>query len=618
MLKANNQRLLCITYTNVATEEVHERLGNSTLVEVATIHAKLWEIIKPYQNELIQIHIEKLKTEIEELNNSINTDEKLVEISKKCDLQEIICIKDNYYKSINKTAKEFKEEMMPLLINSDQIVLKNVENFKKFVNKFFRIENYKKCLQDLNSNSEGKKVKYDSRVNVDRLHKLLISHDTMLEYANKIVKRYDLLKKIIINKYPFIFVDEYQDTNFDVIEILETLSEYVKQKETNKNFVIGFFGDPAQKNYDSDKSNGLKECNYKLISKEYNRRSGAEVIDVINKFRNDSLKQKSIYKDSTGACVKFYSGNSDNIDKFIEQTANKLSIDNDNKLHCFLLTNKEIAKKINIENFYDIFSKFSFYKQNFSQLNTELLSKDNTKLGVVPNYIFNILNILNYKKTPDAFIIDVYSNINKESSIKEYIEFVNILKLIRGNSLKELIEEIDEIYLKTESLMFKYFINYNFQKENSVNIMNSFIKYVSENLRFEENEKDKELLEELLNMDIEEIILWYRYVSDEDMGNVVYHTYHGTKGLEFKNVVIVMTNAFGKTKNFFNSYFSDRNNIDKLDDNQRKKIEQASNLLYVACSRAIQNLYILYIDDITEIKTDLEDIFGEVEEFSDL
>jgi DNA helicase-2/ATP-dependent DNA helicase PcrA len=35
------------------------------------------------------------------------------------------------------------------------------------------------------------------------------------------------------------------------------------------------------------------------------------------------------------------------------------------------------------------------------------------------------------------------------------------------------------------------------------------------------------------------------------------------------------------------------------------------NLLYVACSRAIKNLRVLYLDDIKEIRIGIEAIFGE-------
>jgi len=60
-LKYHNQQILCITYTNVATNEIKERIGNSSLVKVSTIHERVWELIKDYQEELVQIHKDNIE-----------------------------------------------------------------------------------------------------------------------------------------------------------------------------------------------------------------------------------------------------------------------------------------------------------------------------------------------------------------------------------------------------------------------------------------------------------------------------------------------------------------------------------------------------------------------------
>lgn len=74
-LKIHNQKIRCITYTNVAVQEIKERLGNTNLVIVSTIHEFLWEEIKKYQTELVNIHNHKLKKEIDVLNSKLQTDD---------------------------------------------------------------------------------------------------------------------------------------------------------------------------------------------------------------------------------------------------------------------------------------------------------------------------------------------------------------------------------------------------------------------------------------------------------------------------------------------------------------------------------------------------------------
>ncbi|WP_207652750.1 hypothetical protein, partial [Clostridium puniceum] len=50
-------------------------------------------------------------------------------------------------------------------------------------------------------------------------------------------------------------------------------------------------------------------------------------------------------------------------------------------------------------------------------------------------------------------------------------------------------------------------------------------------------------------------ILWYKYILNEQDGKIIYHTYHGTKGLEFSNIIIIMENAFGRNREHFDFFF---------------------------------------------------------------
>lgn len=60
----HGQKVLCITYTNAAADEIKERLGNTPLVLVSTIHERMWEIIGPYKDQLMKLHRTKLREAI--------------------------------------------------------------------------------------------------------------------------------------------------------------------------------------------------------------------------------------------------------------------------------------------------------------------------------------------------------------------------------------------------------------------------------------------------------------------------------------------------------------------------------------------------------------------------
>lgn len=66
------KQVACITYTNVAKQEILQRIAEDPLVFVGTIHEFLWEVIRGYQQEIkaeILVHNDELKKPTEDLQN---------------------------------------------------------------------------------------------------------------------------------------------------------------------------------------------------------------------------------------------------------------------------------------------------------------------------------------------------------------------------------------------------------------------------------------------------------------------------------------------------------------------------------------------------------------------
>ncbi len=51
-LLANQQQIACITYTNVAKDEIKDRTDHNPVIFADTIHAFCWRILQHYQNKL--------------------------------------------------------------------------------------------------------------------------------------------------------------------------------------------------------------------------------------------------------------------------------------------------------------------------------------------------------------------------------------------------------------------------------------------------------------------------------------------------------------------------------------------------------------------------------------
>src|SRR5699024_842249 len=63
-----------------------------------------------------------------------------------------------------------------------------------------------------------------------------LDHDDVIELSKMIYENYSLISAIISQKYPYIFIDEYQDTAVDTIELL---MDNLLNKSENK-MVLGF------------------------------------------------------------------------------------------------------------------------------------------------------------------------------------------------------------------------------------------------------------------------------------------------------------------------------------------------------------------------------------------
>lgn len=627
-LEKNNQHIICITYTNVAAKEIAERLGNSKIVLVSTIHERLWDIIKPYKKELVDIHIAKINNEITVIRNDLSSDPKFsmyhsLTVQEQEAFKEFILKEENkeeFYNAYNLKATDYKKVMKEVFPELQPALYNNVGNFKSLLIKLYRLDRYNTCIKECMEQPRKCTIEYDARYNSDRLDKFKISHDSLLEYAKSLIIEHEKLQEILIDSYPYFFVDEYQDTSPIVVEILNALDTKAKNLENGHKFFVGYFGDRVQNIYSDGVGSKIGELhtNCEFINKRFNRRSCNEVIGVANKIRNDEIDQVSIYSDSSGGSVEFYYGTSEQINDFIENAKSEL---NEVPLHCFVLTNESVATHLGIRPIYDFFKNTKYYKSHFDQLSTELLSEDINKLGDIPLLIYRIVDfytLIKNERTPIYNILSKSdcSNIN----IDELHDILSVVTNIQVSELLDIISALCNIYNEDSiySNIFRRIIDSIFDIENiTVEGVKEFVcdKLYPSSFTDEDKAASITAVENLLSINIEQFKIWYNYINRQYDNNVIYHTYHGTKGLEFDYVVIIMGNSFGRQRNYFNLFFSNYNEFTSLSGEQLKIYNKAKNLLYVSVTRAIKHLKILYIDPISDFREPLTSIFGSVNKF---
>lgn len=617
----HNQHILCITYTNAAVSEIKDRLRNAPLVHVSTIHERLWEIIAPYHDQLLRQHRRKLRAEIEKCERELQNEpwakayQQLREDQKSafCSYISAEEVRNQFYSAREKNAQELKNAL-PDIKEAFPSLLTNTGNFKKIVQRIYTIADYSKSL--IKTRQRGcPVVKYDPRFNTDRLARMRISHDTLLTYAYNIVRSNDRLKQIVCDQYPVILVDEFQDTDSRVIQLIACVERYARK--IGHPFIAGYYGDICQNIYDDGVGAKLFQIHKGLerIQKKFNRRSSPEIIRTANRIRNDGLKQKSIYSSFPEGEVICRIQSAEEHDAVIENICRHWSIDIDNPLHCLELTNERVAAKSGFESIYNFFKQCAYYKRgrNYELLRDHILSQDENKLGDVQKLLFRLLAFRSRVQRDDTVFSELFPVDRLTSELQNILNISNIRNLISklrglsGATLDTYVDQIFEKYEKGDLLYDRCIHNVTAEEITSLAALKGYMQErlfpINEETPPSEEDRQENMrrIEEFLSIDMETFSRWYGYVSGQKArGNVVYHTFHGTKGCEYDNVLIFMTGRFGRNKpRFFTDLFralavGAPSSADSPD------VRAARNLFYVTVTRAVRNLCVVYLLDSNE------------------
>lgn len=543
-LKKSNQKIVCITYTNIAKNEINNRIENNELVLVSTIHEFLWSSIKQYQKQL--------KIEL-------------------CRLNEINFAKD---KTKGKADSRYIEKLTERIDSVSKIEY-NDTSFNDF-------------------------------------EKGVIQHDDVIEIAKMMYENYTLLTDIIAAKYPYLFVDEYQDTAEETIFcLLDCLL-----KRNSKKVVIGFYGDSHQKIYDYGigdlgkyyTSNGGQ---IELVKKEENYRSSLSIVSLLNNFRKN-IQQKP-QKEIQGSVkfiywanhpeepkkdkLKFRAGLLDTKNKIYDELVKKVTskgwnFENPSTDKILVLANSRVAQRAGFGKLYSI-----FYTQ-FGQSTKEKLLDRNHPL--VTFFVGTIdKKTSQERKTGLEHLVSYWNDNNQNDVIRFIRKNGTILSTeFKHSQKKEISEVLSELSANREDWKIKEV--YEFASSNGLISNKKLIEFIErlsiapEDLPSEKEKekqaKNKTLFTTFMDLSYSELQCFWKHVQN----NTVFSTKHGTKGDEFRNVLTVIDDTEWVQKYNFKNFFNDTE-----EDNERKL--RTRNLFYVECSRAIENLIVLCLSDLDAI-----------------
>ena len=272
------RKIACITYTNIAVETILTRLGTSaTQVDVSTIHSFLYRhIVKPYVfliADEYSLNYSKIDGH-DELNHSFSKME-------------------SWIKSTRQFYLYGEEDKLKKALNAIQWQLESDGIL------YLRLPKNKKYLGTINPKAS---IRKDSYILYRREHwkSGYIHHDDVLFFSYQLITRYPFILEVIRSKFPYFFIDEFQDCNPIQVTIIKKISE----SET----IVGCIGDPAQSIYEFQGADVTQFLEFNLDRMRHykifkNNRSTIKIVKTLNLIRSDLIQEPTREIEGENHCL---------------------------------------------------------------------------------------------------------------------------------------------------------------------------------------------------------------------------------------------------------------------------------------------------------------------------
>lgn len=559
----NPWNILAITFTNKAAQEMRERVDQiagfgADQVWVATFHATCMRILRR--------HIDRLGYDS---NFTIyDTDDQKSVIKQVC-------------KRLNIDTKMYKERTLLSEISSAKDELVDVREFE-----VKSVGDYKKSVI----------------AKVYREYQETLKKSNALDFDDIIVKTVELFKscsEVLYNyqeRFKYIMVDEYQDTNTAQFELIRLLADGYRN--------LCVVGDDDQSIYKFRGANIRNILDYekvypdaKVIKLEQNYRSTQNILDAANAVirNNRGRKEKALWTEKgAGSRVHFrqFDNAYEEAEYIADDIADKVKNDGIAYADCAVLyrTNAQsrlLEERMVVEGIpYHVVGGVNFYaRQEIRDILAYLKTIDNGRDEVALRRIINVPKrsigaaslekVADYAQMKDITLFDALCEADQikglgraETKIRG---FVNLIEVLRSglssytlpDLIKSLLERIDYAeYLRDQD------------EESAEDRLGNVDELITKAAAYEETHDEPSLSEFL-----EEIMLVADIDSVENGDNrVLLMTLHSAKGLEFPVVYLA-----GMEDGLFPSFMT-------IASDDPLEIEEERRLAYVGITRAKEDL----------------------------
>ncbi len=548
-LLKRRQRVACITYTEIAAEEIWVDVGNHPLVHVSTIHSFMWMIIRPFQQDI--------RTWV-----AARIDEKLEELHTKA---------ENFGPRVQQRTRD-----------------KNQRDIERYETERARI-------------AEVKSFTYGTGSDYPRG---VLGHDDIIRISTQLLAERRLFRSLLAQQFPFLFVDESQDTTEPVVLALKSVAAQMVGQ-----FCLGFFGDPMQRIYVTGIGKIPFENDWVMITKPENFRCPASVLAVANAIRRDDDKLSQIRgrvrtaeageQPVIGTARMFILPADNHRDERVATVrawiakANEDDIWNTGPVKVLVIVHRMAARRLGFGRLYAALNDNapSAFKDGFIDATAWPIRPFHQFAlrladAMAHNHEFEAMTLLrkaspllDRNSMPKSGVSATLAKLRTAS-----VELSSMLATGSQATTRQVLEHIRDHQLMTLDPRILSYLDIGAAKPADDNAQNG------------EGEEDREMgaMDRFLACPAVEFWGYCAYIAEQSP----FSTQQGIKGAEFERVLVIADDDEGTHNQFsYDKYFgikplSDRDQSN-LAEGKETQVERTRRLFYVCCTRAMTDLAVI-------------------------
>lgn len=559
------KQIAVVTFTNNAADEIKDRIEQSPIFAVSTIHSFCWDAIGGFNEDIRKWYLEKIPTDLAELKEK----EAKGRAGKASDARK---------RDITRLTKKMEWLAQPRSFDYNPNGINSSQN--------------------------------------------ALSHADVLKIFSNLLTTKPMMAEVIVNKFPFIFIDESQDTNKDVVSAFFEL-----QKTQSDKVVIGLFGDTMQRIFGGGEPElgKTKPCGWPTLDKKMNHRSARRIVGLGNQIRSEDDKRKQFARDGVAeGYVRYFLlthgvSDKDQVEVNIRETMAEITGDTgwtdtqSKETAILLLEHKMAGRRLGFGELWDTLSISEKIKDRIAE-------GENTELNFFSSIVFplaessrnerraELMYILRENKSPllEATVFDA----NKEDPLALARAAEHAFRDVVSNdkaSFREVLEVLSEHNLLRIPEKLQSFVADFEETETELESGQTGAGSEGEPEPKERDDSEIAAWAEALETGFFQIKNYKDYIDD----NSIFRTHQGVKGNEFERVMVVMDDdeasgfLFSYEQYFGAKELSKASQI-KRDAGEETGLDRTRRLFYVTSTRAKNSLaHVIYTSDVNKVKESL-------------